>query len=158
MNVKGQGFTHLLSSYIGDSVQSQAVVEFVDIGQILANTVDNQMQQLMFLMQKQCNSQITNLLLRVLCSRDKVDSLEMAKVDVPAQDVDVQQLANIFLLVVSTQAALLEFGSYVCQLFVDALLLEFSGAGVSQVCNEGYQAAHGVLVAAATTAVEQAAT
>lgn len=158
MNVKGQGFTHLLSSYIGNSVQSQAVVEFVDIGQVFANTVDNQMQQLMFLMQEQRNSQITNLLFRVLCSRDEIDSLEMAKVDVPAQDVDIQQLAHIFLLVVATQAALLELGPYVGQLFVDALLLEFSGAGVSQICNEGYQAAHGVLVAASTTAVEQAAT
>ena len=52
------------------------------------------MQKLMLFVQKECHREITNLLFRIFGGRDEVDGLEVAKVDVPAEDVYVQKLAK----------------------------------------------------------------
>ena len=62
-------------------------------------------------------------------------------------------LANIFLLVISAQVAVLELLPNVGQLLVDALLFEFPSSSISQVGNELDQAAH-VGVAAGRAAQE----
>jgi len=72
------------------------------------------MQELMLLMQKQRYSQIANLLLRVFIRTDQIDGLQMPKVHVPSQYIDIQQLANVFLLVVSIEVSILELLPYVC--------------------------------------------
>jgi len=90
----------------------------------------------MLFMQEQCNCQVSYLFFRVFGCADEVDGFQMSKVDIPAQDINVQQFANIFLLVVSAQTATLELLPYVCQLFVYPFLLQFSRSRVSEVCNE----------------------
>ena len=62
-------------------------------------------------------------------------------------------LANVFLLVITAQVAILELLTNVGQLLVDALLLEFPSSSVSQIGNELDQAAH-VGVAAGRAAQE----
>lgn len=47
-----------------------------------------------------------NLLFAVFCARDESNGLHVSKVNVPSEDIHVQQLADIFLLVVATKAAL----------------------------------------------------
>ena len=47
-----------------------------------------------------------NLLFAVFCARDESNGFHMSKVDVPSEDIHVQQLADVFLLVVATKAAL----------------------------------------------------
>jgi len=42
--------------------------------------------------EEQRHGQVTNLLLGVFVCRYEVDSFEVAKIDVPAQDVDVEKL------------------------------------------------------------------
>ena len=76
----------------------------------------------MLFMQKQRNSQVSNLLLAIFVRTDQVDGLQVSEVDIPSQDVDVQQFANVFLFVVPVQVAILELLPDVCQLFVDPLL------------------------------------
>lgn len=50
-------------------------------------------------------SQTYNLFFAVLCTGDEVNGFHVSKVDIPSEDVHVQQLAHIFLFVVSTQAS-----------------------------------------------------
>lgn len=121
------------------------------VEQIFANTVDDKVQQFVLLVEEQRHGQITDLLLRVLVGRDQVDSLEMTKIDVPAQDVDVQQLADVFLLMVATQVAILELLTDIGKLLVDSLFLEFARSRISKIGDELDQPAH-VRIAAARAA------
>lgn len=50
------------------------------------------MQKLMLLMKEQCDCEVSNLLLGVLCCRNKIDGLKMTKIDIESVDVYVQQL------------------------------------------------------------------
>jgi hypothetical protein len=95
------------------------------------------------LVQEQGDGEVSNLLLRVLGGRDEVDRFEMSEIDVPPENVDVQQLADVFLLLVAVEPAVPELLPYVGQFLVDALLLEFAGAGIPQVGNERDQPSHG---------------
>jgi len=45
-------------------------------------------------MEKQRHGEISNLLLRKLVGRDEVERLEVAKLDIPAEDVNVQELVT----------------------------------------------------------------
>jgi len=81
----------------------------------------------------------------------------MSEIDVPPQDVDVQELADIFLLLVAVEPAVSELLPYVGQFLVDALLLQLAGAGIPQVGDEGYQASHGGHVARLVPAEEPSA-
>lgn len=46
----------------------------------------------MLLVQEEGHGQVANLLLGVLVGGDEVDRFEMSKVDIPAENVDVQKL------------------------------------------------------------------
>lgn len=60
----------------------------------------------------------------------------MPEIDIVALDVDIKQLADVFLLLVAIQIARLEFLSDIGQLLVHALFFQFACAGVAQVCDE----------------------
>lgn len=89
MDLCTQGLAHLPSSDVGDGVQRQAVVQLVVVEKVLPYAVHDEMQELVFLVEEQSHGQVADLLLGVLVRRDEVDRLEVAKVDVPSEDVDV---------------------------------------------------------------------
>lgn len=90
--------------------------------QVLPYAVDHKMEKLVLFMEEQRHCEIADLLLRVFGGRDEVDRFQVAKVDIPPKDVDVQELANIFFLVVAIQIPVFELLPYVCKLLVDSLL------------------------------------
>lgn len=151
MHLSTESFSHFAASNIGDGMQGETVEELVVVKQILANAVDHKMEQLVLLMEEQRHGQITNLLLGVFIRRDQIHGLEVPKVDIPAQDVDVKELADVFLLVVAAEVAILELLSDVGQLLVDSLLLQFAGTRISQIGDELHQASH-ISIAAAGAA------
>lgn len=122
MDLGAEGLAHLSPTHIGNGMQSQTVEELIMVQQIFANTVHDKMQQLVLLVEEERHGKIANLLLGVLLRRDEVDGLEMAKVYIPTQNVNVKELADIFLLVVAAEVAVLELLSNIGQLFVDSLL------------------------------------
>jgi hypothetical protein len=138
-----QRLSQLLAADIRNRVQRQTVVELIVVEQVLPYAVDDEVYQLVLLVQEQSNSEISDLLLRVLGGRDEVDGFEMSKIDVPPENVDVQQLADVFLLLVAVEPAIPKLLPYVGQFLVDALLLELAGAGVPQVGDERDQPSHG---------------
>ena len=81
------------------------------------------MKQLVLFVQEERNSQVTDLLFTVFIRTDQIDSLKVSEVDIPSQYVDVQQLAHVFLLMVSVQISIFELLPDVRELFVDPLLL-----------------------------------
>ena len=123
MYVTTQSLAHLPSADICDGMQRQAIEQLIVTLQILPDTVDYQVKQLMLFMQEQGNSQVSNLLLTILIRTDQIDSLKMSKVDIPSEYVDVQQFAHILLLVVPVQVSILKLLPDVCQLFIDPLFL-----------------------------------
>lgn len=143
MNLRSQRLTELFTTNISHGMQRQAVVQFMVIKQILSDTIHDQMEQLMLFMQEQCHRQIPNLLLRVLGRRDEIHSLEMAEIHIISLNVDIEQFANIFLLLVTIQIPSLELLPNIRQLLIDALLLEFSRASIAQIRNELNQPSHG---------------
>lgn len=110
--------------------------------QILPYAVHDKMKQLMLFVQKQRDSQVSDLLLTVLIRTDQIDSLEVSEVNVPSEYVDVQQFAHVFLPVVPVQISVLEFLPDVGELFIDPLLLQFSGSSISKVGNELHEPSH----------------
>ena len=95
MNVRGQCLAHLPSSNVRDRVQSQAIVEFIVIIQVLPNAIDDKMQKFVLLVQEEGDRKVTDLFLGVFRGRDKVQRFEVAEVDVPSQDIYVQQLGGV---------------------------------------------------------------
>jgi hypothetical protein len=53
------------------------------------------MQELMLLMKEQCDCEVSNLFLGVLCCRNEIDGLEMTKIDIESVYVYVQQLLTL---------------------------------------------------------------
>lgn len=47
-----------------------------------------------------------NLLLAVLLTRDEIHSFKVTEIDVPTENIHVQQLANVLFLLVAVQVAL----------------------------------------------------
>jgi len=154
MYIPTQRLPHLPPSYIGNSMQCQTIEQLIILQQILPDAIHNQVKQLMLLVQKQGNRQIANLLFRVLVRTDQVDRLQVSEVDVPSENVDVQQLADIFLAVVAIEVALPELLPYVCELLVDALLFQIACPGVAEVGYELHETSHGRGIARASTAQE----
>lgn len=142
MDFSPQRLAKLATSNVSHCMQRQAVIQLIMIQQILANTIDDQMEQLMLLMQKQGDGEIPDLLLGVFGRGDEINSLEVTKVDIVALDVDVEQLANVFLFLVAIQAAALELLPDVGQFLIHALLLQFAGARIAQVRDELDQSSH----------------
>jgi hypothetical protein len=148
VNIATQGLSHLSASDIRNGMKSQAIVKLIDAHKILPNTIDNQMEEFVLLVEEERHGEISNLLLRVFGCGDQVDGFEVTKVDVPAENIDVQQLfgsvaisafnrrsvaylADVFLLGVAVQAAVPEFLPDIGQLLVDALLLELARSRIS---------------------------
>ena len=90
MDITAQCFAHFPAAHVGNSMQSQTVVQFVDVVEILPDTVDDEVQELMLLMEEECDGKVTDLLLRVFGCGDEIDRLEMAEVDIPSEYVCVQ--------------------------------------------------------------------
>lgn len=90
MNLSTQSLSHFPATNVGNRVESQAVEQLIVIQQVLSYTVDDQVQELVLLVQEEGHGQVTNLLLRVLVRRDEVDRLEVAEVDVPSENVNVE--------------------------------------------------------------------
>lgn len=93
-------FSHLAATNVGNCVQRQAVEELIVVEKIFSDAVDYEMQELVLLVEEQGHGEVANLLLRIFVGRYKVDSLEVAEVDVPSKDVYVQKLPENVLVVV----------------------------------------------------------
>jgi len=92
VDLSAQCLAHLAASHVGDGVEGETVEQLIVVEQVLPYAVDDQMQQFVFFVQKERHGEIPDLFLRVLVGRDEVDGLEVAKVDIPPQDVYVQKL------------------------------------------------------------------
>lgn len=92
MDLSTQGLSHFPTTNVRNRVESQAVEQLVVIQQVLSYAVDDQVQELVLLVQEQGHGEVANLLFRVFVRRDEVDRLEVAEVDVPSEDVDVEEL------------------------------------------------------------------
>jgi len=158
VNFARQRLSKLSTADVGHRMQCQAVVQLIMIQQVFPNTVDDQVKQLVLFVQEQGNSQIPNLLFGVFIRRDEIDSLEVTKVDIVSLDVNVEELAHIFLLLVPVEISRLELLSNIGQLLIHSLLLQFSGASIAQIRNELHQSSHrrhgGVCVALAVISGE----
>lgn len=73
-------------------MQCQTIIQLVVVQQVFLDTIHYQVQEVVFFVKKKRHSQISNLFFRVLCCGDKIDSFEVAKIDVPSQDVDIEKL------------------------------------------------------------------
>lgn len=118
------------ATHISHRMQRQTIVQLIMIQHVLPNTVNDKMEELMLLVQEQGHGQVPDLFLGVFVRRDEIDGLEVAEVDVVALNVDIEQFAHVFLLLVAVQAAGLELLSDVGQLLIHTLLLQFSGPGI----------------------------
>jgi hypothetical protein len=65
------------------------------VQQVLPYTVHNEVQKFVLFVEEQRHGQVTDLLFGVLVRRYEVDSFEVAKVDVPSQNINVQELLAI---------------------------------------------------------------
>lgn len=92
MHLSAQRLSHLPATHVRDRMQGETVEELIVVEQIFPDAVDDQVQQLVLLVEEEGHGQVPDLLLGILVGRDQVDGLEVAKVDVPAEDVDIQQL------------------------------------------------------------------
>ena len=86
-----------------------------------------------------------DLFLRVLVRREQVDGLDVAEVDVVAEQEDEEELAHVLLLLVSVERLVaLELAPDVGELLVDPLDLGLLALAVADVGDEDGQAAHRV--------------
>ena len=131
MYIATQGFSHFSATDIRDRMKGETIVKFVVVQQILSDAVHDQVQELMLLVEEECNSEVTYLLFRVLGRGDEVDSFQVSKVDIVSLYIDVEKLAHIFFLLVAIQLFALEFLSDIGQFFVDPLLFQFAGSSVA---------------------------
>ena len=90
MNIRSQGFAHGVASNIGNCMQRETIVELIMVHEVFPDTVYDKMKQLMFFVKEERNGEVSNLLFRELLRRNQVDGFEMAKVEVPAEDVNVK--------------------------------------------------------------------
>lgn len=97
----------------------------------------------MLLMKEQRDGQISNLLLRVFTGGYQVDGLQMPEIDIVALYVNIQELADVFLLLVPVQASLFKLLPYIGQFFIDSLFFEFPRTRIPQVGDELNEATHG---------------
>ena len=154
MYIPAQSLPHLPPSNIGNSMQCQTIEQLIILQQILPDAIHDQVKQFMLLVQKERHRQIANLLLRVLVRTDQVDCLQVSEVDVPPEDVYVQQLAHVFLAVVSIEVTFPELLPYVRELFVDAFLFQIACPGITKIGYELHETSHGRGIARASAAQE----
>jgi len=60
----------------------------------------------MLLVEEESYGEITDLLFGVLVRGNEIDRLEVTEVDVPTEDVYIQELADVFLLVVAAEVSI----------------------------------------------------
>src|SRR4051812_4660864 len=92
MHLPAQGLPHFPASDIGNGVKSEAVEQLVVVKQILPYTIHHQMKELVLFVQEERHGEVPYLLLRVFVGGDEVDGFQVSEIDVPAQNVDVQEL------------------------------------------------------------------
>lgn len=138
MDLSSQRLAKLPTTDISHGMQRQAVVQLIMIQQILADTIHDQVEQFMLLVQKQSHGEIADLLLGVFGRRNEIDGFKVTKIDIIALNVDVKQLAYVFLLLIAVQTTGLELLADVGQLLIHALLLQLSGPRIAQVRDELY--------------------
>src|SRR6478752_8952321 len=89
MDLSIESFTHFSASHVRNRMEGETVEKLVMVEKILSNTVDDKMQELVFLVKEQRHGQISDLLLRVFIRRDQIDGLEVPEIDIPTQNIDV---------------------------------------------------------------------
>lgn len=92
MHIRTQRLSHFPTADVGNSMQSKAIVEFIMIKEILFDAIDNKMQKFVLLVEEEGNSKIADLLFRIFSRRYQVQCFKVAKVDVPSENIDVEQL------------------------------------------------------------------
>jgi hypothetical protein len=84
VDLPAERFSHFPATNVCDGVQRKTVEQLIVVQQILPDAVENEMQKLVLLVQKQRHGKVANLFLRVLGCRDELDGFEMPKVDIPS--------------------------------------------------------------------------
>lgn len=92
MHLVAQGLAHFSSADIGYCVQGQAVEQLIVVEEVLSYAVDDQVEELVLLVQEEGHGQVADLLFGVLVGGDEVDGFEVAKVDIPTENINVQEL------------------------------------------------------------------
>eukprot|EP00756_Hemistasia_phaeocysticola_P040517 Hpha_TRINITY_DN16867_c2_g1::TRINITY_DN16867_c2_g1_i3::g.149171::m.149171 len=122
-NVVHHRIREVLTSYVGHGGEGEALGEFLVSRQVLLHGLGHDRHQLMPLIEEDGDGEVPDMLLGVLVSRQQLNALHVPEIDLVAQHEDVQQLANVFLLVVPLQCLLLlELLSNVVKFLVDSLL------------------------------------
>jgi hypothetical protein len=93
VDVGAQGVAHFPAANIGNGMQGQAVVELVEVAEILSNAIDDEVKQFMLLVEEEGDGQVADLLFRVFGGGDQVYGLQVPEIDIESVDVDVQQLS-----------------------------------------------------------------
>eukprot|EP00053_Salpingoeca_punica_P018318 m.179257 g.179257 ORF g.179257 m.179257 type:complete len:985 (-) comp17405_c2_seq2:11-2965(-) len=138
----------LLAANVGDAVQGQADAELALAEQVRLDAGHDHAHQVAVLRHEHRDKEVAHLLLAVLERGHEVDGLEVAKLDLMAQQKDEEQLADVLLLLVAVERLLVaELGADVGQLLVDALVLGLARLAFADVGDEEVEAAHLLLLA-----------
>jgi hypothetical protein len=62
------------------------------VHEIFPYAIYDEVQQLVLFVQEERHRQVSNLLLGILLGGDEVDGLEVAKVDIPSEDIYIKKL------------------------------------------------------------------
>lgn len=92
MDIGAKSLAHLSPPHIRNSMQRQAIIQLIIVQQIFPDTVNNKVEQLMLLVKEKSDGQVSNLLFRVFGGGYEIDSFQVAEIDVPSEDVDVEEL------------------------------------------------------------------
>ena len=113
MNISAQRLAHLPPSDIGNGMKCKTIEKLVMVHEILPYAIHNKMEEFVLFMKEQCHGQVSYLLLRVSGGRDQIHGLEVPKVDIPAQNIDVEQFADVLLPLIAVQVPISELLSYI---------------------------------------------
>lgn len=94
MDLHAQGLSHLSSADIGYGMQGQAVEELIVVEEVFPYAVDDQVQQLVLFVEEQGHGKVSDLLLGILVRGYEIDGFEVSEIDVPSEDVYVQELCS----------------------------------------------------------------
>jgi hypothetical protein len=106
VDFRAQGLAQLFATDVRNGVQCQAVVQLIVVHEVFPDAVDDQVYQLVLLVQEEGNGEVSDLLLRVFGRRDEVHCLEVSEADVPTENVYIEELADVFLLLVAIETAI----------------------------------------------------
>ena len=135
-------------------MKGKAVKKLIVIHQVLPYAIHDQVKELVLLVKEQGHRQVSYLLFRIFGGRDQIDGFEVSEVDVPAQDVDVKQLANVLFSLITVQVSVSKLLSYVGQLFVYSLLFQLPCPRIAKIGDELDKSSHGRRVAVSSLTEE----